>query len=66
MPDTAQPRQDCATHNKELHILLEDKEIIGMYYPIIVASCYINTENDVVIGSQALTHEKRKWWILDG
>ena len=66
VPDTAQPRQDWDSHEKELKTLLEDMEKNGMYYPIIVAPFYTNSDNNVVIGSQALEHENRKWWILDG
>mgnify|MGYP003122567160 CR=1 FL=1 len=66
VPDTAQPRQDWDAHKKELNILLEDMKKNGMYYPIIVAPFYINSDNEVVIGSQALEHKNRKWWILDG
>ena len=66
VPDTAQPRQDWENHKKELHTLLNDMEKNGMYYPIIVAPFYINSDNEVVIGSKALAHENRKWWILDG
>ena len=66
VPDTAQPRQDWANHEKELNTLLNDMEKNGMYYPIIVAPFYINSDNEVVIGSKALEHKNRKWWILDG
>ena len=59
--DTAQPRQDWDAHERELQTLLEDMEKNGMYYPIIVAPFYINSDNNVVIGSQALEHKKRKF-----
>ena len=66
VPDTAQPRQDWDNHNRELEILLQDMEKNGMYYPIIVSPFYINSDNEAVIGSKALEHKDRKWWILDG
>ena len=66
VPDTAQPRQDWDNHEKELKSLLKDMKKNGMYYPIIVAPFYVNSDNEAVVGSKALDHEDRKWWILDG
>ena len=66
VPDTAQPRQDWDRHRKDADGLSEDIKNNGMYYPIIVAPFYINSDNEAVIGEKADGHKKRKWWILDG
>ena len=64
--DTVQPRQDWNGSQNKLDSLSKDIGENGLLYPIIASPFYINEDNELVLGEEALKHEKRKWWLLDG